>query len=120
METVVVCSTCSTVNEEKTLKCPDCGSEDSWDLEPKYSIDTDDLPIVFSSEVYDDRFKLWDDFCASYFGERHVDKEDVENIPQPLDDKKSMKYQQFTVYYVINTHGRVEGPFLEEPDRDDF
>jgi hypothetical protein len=105
------CTECGSASTAATPHCPNCGAEDPWDERPAFRFDEDDLPFVFSHEVYDDNYDLWRTFCGEYFGAYELNGSDVAGLPE---DFPKMKYCVFEVYFVITETYELEGPFLDK------
>lgn len=107
------CTECERVSSATTPHCPDCGAEDPWDERPAYEFNEDDLPFVFSYEVYEDNWKLWRSFCEQYFGSYELKGSDVAGLSEEF---PKLKYCVFDVHYVVTEGYELEGPFLSEED----
>jgi hypothetical protein len=111
MITEIRCQNCGNKQEEKTRYCPECGAEDPFRKEPKFSFDKNDLPIVFEHTFNNSAGGMWRDFTRSYFGEL-VEKEGyVANMP---DGFPRMKKSRVHVYYFLNENLEVQGPYMTE------
>jgi hypothetical protein len=47
----IICTSCDKTTDHETQFCPDCGSEEPWEKEPKYEFNEEDLPLAFPYEV---------------------------------------------------------------------
>lgn len=112
-ETLLVCSGCEHETDQETDYCPNCGAgPDPWEDRPQYDFERDvSLPLVFSSEVYDDNYELWRDFCCAAFGHGDIVSNEIANFP---DGMPRMKYQVLTVYYKLDESLELHGPHLTE------
>ena len=95
---------------EPSPYCPECGAEDPWTERPAYTFDNEDLPIVFSHEVYQDNYELWRSFCQQYFGTGDLTGSDIAGLP---DDFPQLECCIVTLYWTITDSLTVEGPFLD-------
>lgn len=107
------CTDCGNTSTATTPHCPNCGAEDPWDERPAYQFDEDDLPFVFSYEVYKDNWQLWREFCQAYFGNYELKGSDTAGIPE---DFPKLKYCVFEVYFVITESHDLDGPFLSREE----
>ena len=110
--TETVCEECGKKpGRHKTKYCPDCGTEEPWKEQNAYEFDEDDLPIVFSYEVYDDNHELWREFCSYYFDAHDLKGSDIANLPE---DFPPLKYCCPMLWFVITEDLDRKGPFLSE------
>jgi len=113
--TETVCSECGSEPSQMNNYCGDCGAgPDPWEERDCYDFERDvSLPLVFSSEVYNDTHGLWRDFCSAAFGVYELRGSDIANFPEGV---PSMKYQTFMVYYKLDEDLELHGPFLEKSE----
>lgn len=107
------CTECDQTSTATTPHCSNCGSEDPWEERPAYEFDEDELPFIFSHEVYNDNWEIWKDFCEAYFGVYELKGSDIAGIPEEF---PRLKYCVFEVYYVITESYELEGPFLDRTE----
>jgi hypothetical protein len=107
-----VCETCGLMVEEDHdyTYCPDCGDEEPWIEQDKYTFDEDDLPYVFSYHVYNDTWGLWHAFCQAYFGTR-LEGDHIANLPSGF---PRLKYIDTDLYFVITEDLDLKGPYVDE------
>lgn len=115
--TRIQCEDCGKQAGNQTKHCSNCGAgPDPWEERAEFDFDRDvDLPLVFSSEVYNDTYGLWRDFCSAAFGVYEVQGKDIANLP----DLPRMKYQSFMVYYKLHKKAgryKLEGPFMSKEE----
>lgn len=112
--TRTICSDCGKQVGKTTEYCSNCGAgPDPWEEVAEHDFERDvELPLIFHSEVYNDNYGLWRDFCAAAFGVYEVKGKDVANMP----NLPKMKYQVFTVYYKLDENYKLHGPYLEKED----
>jgi hypothetical protein len=108
----IVCTSCDKTTDHETQFCPSCGSENPWEEEPKYEFDNEDLPIAFPYEVKNTNWKVWDEFCEHYFGERDVDGHDIKGFPRKF---PKMETCETELWFVITESLELEGPFIDKP-----
>ena len=114
-ETETICSECGITPGKKTQYCPECGEgPDPWNERASHDFERDvELPLIFNSEVYDDGYGLWKDFCSAAFGVYSLSQKDVANFPNGM---PKMKYQTFMVYYKLDEEHELHGPFLDKAE----
>jgi hypothetical protein len=116
--TETVCTTCGASIDTPSPPpyCPQCGDEAPWDEQAAYVFDEDDLPVVFSKEVYDDNWGLWRAFCNQYFGVAELNGSDVTGLSK---DFPTLKYCVTELWFKITPSHELEGPFLSEQEARD-
>ncbi len=110
--TEIVCTECDESPAEETPHCPNCGAEDPWEEQPTYEFNDDDLPIIFSYELYNDTYGLWRAFCHEYFGSS-VKGKNVANLPSSF---PRMKYCTTMLYFKVTESYNLEGPYLTKEE----
>ena len=113
--TETVCTSCGHTTERAAPSrfCPHCGEETPWEERPAHVFDEDDLPFVFSHQVYDDHSELWRSFCSQYFGVAEVTGTDVAGLPE---DFPQLQYCVVDLWYRITPSHELEGPFLSQQE----
>jgi len=113
--TETTCENCGnvTTDDPPPPYCSGCGEQNPWKERSAYQFDEDDLPIVFSYEVYDDGWQLWNRFAQDYWGVYELNGSDVSGLPEQFPD---LKYCVFTVWFKITDGYDLEGPFLSKED----
>jgi len=106
---VTVCTECGHETRSGTPHCAECGAADPWEERPAFEFDPQDLPIVFSYEVYDDGNGLWEAFCEAYFGTPELTGSDIAGIPDAF---PKLEYCMADLWFRITEDYDVEGPFL--------
>jgi hypothetical protein len=115
--TLTQCEDCGEQDSNQTKYCPNCGAgPDPWEEVAEYDFERDvELPLIFDSEVYNDDYGLWRDFCSAAFDVYELRGDDIANFP----NLPKMKYQTFLVYYKLHKKAgryKLEGPFLNKED----
>lgn len=104
------CTDCGKTVQDETDHCPNCGAADPWDERPAHKFSDDDLPLVFSHEIYQDHGELWRSFASDYFGSAEVTEIQAAGIP---DEFPRLEYCIFDIYYVVTEGLELQGPFLQ-------
>lgn len=118
--TETVCESCGKPWEEQAPLepnyCPSCGEEDPWVEQPMYDWENVDLPVVFSEEKYDDHYGLWESFCSQVFDAHEIDSTNIANFP---DTFPRMKYSVVEIWWKLDEHLTLKGPFLDKGEARD-
>lgn len=116
--TETVCTNCGASIDTPSPPpyCPQCGDEDPWDEQAAYVFDEDDLPVVFSHDIYDDNWGLWRAFCNQYFGVDELNGSEVAGLPE---DFPRLKYCVVELWFTLTPSHELAGPFLSEQEARD-
>jgi hypothetical protein len=113
--TETVCTSCGHTTESTSPPpfCPQCGDEEPWEEQAAYVFDDDDLPFVFSHEIYEDHSELWRAFCEQYFGVYDLTEADTTGLPE---DFPRMKYCVTDLWFKLTPSHEIAGPFLSKQE----
>jgi len=113
--TETTCEQCgnTTTDESPPPYCSQCGTANPWKEQSAYQFDESDLPIVFSYEVYNDTYRLWNTFVHAYWNAHDLRGSDIDGLPEEF---PKMKYCVFTVWFKVTEQYELEGPFLTEQE----